>query len=292
MKYKNRAFWGISLAIIVIGAQATQTMFQNEQVKIEVFDSGMTPSDPVAYTLQGTPVLSEYFIKHGIRVMRLNVTNRSQEPIMLNARSVLFPKISLKKAMLLLQRANTITPWPYAQSWAVYVLWAVVFRLFNLDLPGMLSGFNIGYSITIPRAPSIVQDIGYGVYDIVKGIVPQAAKQIPDSLKRYCGSLWNRTVAIPVLSLPAFFASSIYLAKINHKNAQIDEVCKSLGAGNIRLIYPVLIQPGQTIQKLVLLNMHAKDCPSAVGLQVFAANNQDIIASFEYQLYQVASAQG
>jgi hypothetical protein len=276
-------FCGVS-----VSAFATN-VFENPVAKVEVFDFGAHLDEPVAYTAQAKPFLARNLAAHGIGLLRLNITNLSDTPIMINARSVRAEKLSPKTVAKILQRFNSITPFPYAESWAVYATWALFLRTMQWDFPGWASWIDIPWGLKVPKAPTMLCAVGDYLNDTAKNYLSGNFRHFAlPAVRGYCASLWNRTINVPVISLFALIMSGRYLGAINRKNQEVLEVCQVLGGGNVRLLYPVLIQPQQTVQKLILLDLRTKDHMQKVGIDIFAKNNKDIVASFEYELHQAA----
>jgi hypothetical protein len=248
--------------------------FEHNGIKIEFSDKVKTPDEAIAYTASSKPVPVSALLSFGIRPVQVQITNTSDQPVMINARSVNVSLLSPKRATSLMQRGNSVTGYPYLESWAVYGLWSIALSL--LQVPGQWIKIP-KTTFTTPQSPEVLNTVGTGLESIGGKLLGSHS-----SFVRICGNyvtgLWNTPRSLHCISVVGFIMSCFYLGKIYAKNKRAEELFNALG-GQLRLYYPVLIVPGQVVNKVLLLD-ERKEYVSELSFKIFAKNNQDEVAAF------------
>jgi hypothetical protein len=177
-----------------------------------------------------------------------------------------------------MQRGNSYTPYPYLESWGVYVLGSMLASV--LHVRGQWIAIPKTH-FTTPPSPEILNSAGAAAQSMAYGAFGNNSPFVR-SASSYVKNLWNTPRSLHVISVFGYIMSWYYLSKIYFKNKRAEEIGNALG-GQLRLYYPVLIAPGQVVNKVLLLD-ERKDYVSTLSFKVFAKNNQDLVATFECAL--------
>src|SRR5579872_812326 len=153
--------FGVGLMGIALATPGLAQIFEHNGVKVEFSDKVKTPDEAIiAYTANSKPVPVSALLAFGIRPVQVQITNTSDQPMMINARSVSTVLLSPKRAMNWMQRGNSFTGYPYPESWVVYGLWSVALSL--LKVPGQWVEVP-KTTFTTPQSPEIVNTVGTGL---------------------------------------------------------------------------------------------------------------------------------
>ena len=267
---------GLSIGLLALGFATSgyAEIFEQNGLKIEFLDKAKTPDETISYAQGFKPVPVSELLAVGIRPVHVQITNNGDQAVMINARSVDVPLLSPRRAIAHMQRGHSFTPYPYAESWGVYVLWSIVATL--LQVPGQFIEIPKTQFKT-PQSPALLNTVGNAAESIGEGLLSRNSSLVRIN-KAYVKSLWGAPRSLCVISVCGFIMSSLYLGRIYTKNKRAEEIFNSL-SGQLRLYYPVLIAPGQVVNKVLLLD-ERKDYVPTLSFKVFAKNNQDEVATF------------
>ncbi len=270
----------VFLTIFCFGASTALVAEVLEQngIKIDITDKGKTPEDVLVYTSNARAVPVSELLALGIRPVYVEITNTSDQAIMINARSVNVPLLSPIKAINRMQRINSWTAYPYWESWGVYGAGSILATLLNF--PGQWISIP-KTNFTMPQSPSFLNTVGTALESLGHKLLGTRSPLVR-AWSNYVKNLWGTPRSLKLVSVIGFIMSSWYLGKIHFKNKRAEEIVNSLG-GQLRLYYPVLIAPGQVVNKVLLLNERDKQIPT-LSFKIFAKNNQDEVTVFTYAL--------